>query len=288
MWNALGLTFTQPGGESMQAIVDGTLAVRLFQGFISRNAILCARLAQNGFTGPKNFLEGPWGYFHLYSRDQCDREALIGDLGKRFELCKTMFKSYPSCGATIASTDAILRLIREKGIGPENVARIDIRVMPYTHKLVGHPFKIGEKPTISAQFSIQYCVANALLRKDSKLRHFQEEAIRDPKIMELVRKIHVNADPALDSGKREFNLRTEMRATTTMGDVHQTVVDIPSGFPGNPLNRENLIERFRDAATHGDKSLSTERIEEIISVVDCLEDLNDIRNLIPLLSDQSE
>lgn len=268
----------------MQAIVDGTLAVRLFQGFISRNSILSARLAQKGFTGPKNFLEGPWGYFHLYSRDQYDREALMGGLGKRFELNKTMFKSYPSCGATIASTDAILHLIREKGISPEDVARIDIKVMPYTYKLVGYPFKIGEKPIVNAQFSVQYCVASALLRTDSKLRHFQEEAIKDPRIAELVKKIHVTADPALDLGRMEFNLRTDMKVTTTGGDVYQTIVDIPSGFPGNPLSREQHIERFRDAATHGSRSLPAEKIEEMISMVDHLEDVKDIRSLIPLLS----
>jgi len=284
MWNALGLTLTQPGGESMQAIVDGTLAVRLFQGFISRNAILCAQLAQKGFTGPKNFLEGPWGYFHLYSRDQYDRGALMGGLGERFELNKTMFKGYPSCGATIASTDAILHLIREKGVSPEDVARIDIKVMPYTYKLVGHPFKIGEKPIVNAQFSIPYCVASALLRKDSRLRHFQEEAIKNPRIAELVRKIHVTADPALDLGRMEFNLRTDMKVTTTGGDVYQTIVDIPSGFPGNPLSREQHIERFRDAATHGGRSLSVERIEKIISTVDRIGEVEEIRRLIPLLS----
>ena len=139
----------------------------------------------------------------------------LGELGKRFELNKTMFKSYPSCGATIASTDAILYLIREKGINPENVARIDIKVPPYTYKLVGHQFKVGEKPTVNAKFSIQYCVANALLRKGSKLKHFEEACIRDPKIVELIKKIHVTADPALDSGQREFSSRTDMKVTTT-------------------------------------------------------------------------
>lgn len=164
------------------------------------------------------------------------------------------------------------------------MAHIDIKVMPYTYKLVGHPFKIGEKPTVNAQFSIQYCVANALLRKDSKLRHFQETAIKDPKIMELVNKIHVTADPRIDLGRIEFNLRTDLKVTTTTGDAYQAVVDIPSGFPGNPLKSEEHIDRFRDAATHGDKALSAEKIEEIIFIVDHLEEMKDIRSLIPLLS----
>jgi 2-methylcitrate dehydratase PrpD len=284
MWNALGLTFTQPGGESMQAIVDGTLAVRLFQGCVSRNSILCVQFAQKGFTGPKNFLEGPWGYFHLYSKDKYDSEVLVGELGKRFELDKTVFKSYPSCGATIASTDATLYLIKERGINPESVARIDMRVLPYCYRLVGGQFEAGEKPTVNAKFSIQYCVANAMLRKGSKLEHFEEEYIRDPKVMELVKKIHITADPTIDSGQREFSLRTEMKVTTIKGDVYQKVVDIPTGFPGNAMSAEEHIERFRDAATYKCKRLPEEKIEKIIDTVRHLEAVKDVRSLIPLLS----
>jgi 2-methylcitrate dehydratase PrpD len=286
MWNALGLTFTQPGGESMQAIVDGTLAVRLFQGCVSRNSILCVWFAQKGFTGPKNFLEGPWGYSHLYSKDQFDSGVLIGELGKRFELNKTVFKSYPSCGATIASTDAALSLVKEGGIAPESVARIDIRVLPYCYRLVGGQFEAGEKPTVNAKFSIQYCVANALLRRGSRLEHFEEESIRDPQIMGLVKKIHITADPTIDSGQRELSLRTDMKVTTVKGDVYQKIVDIPSGFPGNPMGAGEHIERFRDAATYSHKRLPEERIEEIISTVRHLETVKDIRSLIPLLSNE--
>lgn len=284
MWNALGLTFTQPGGESMQAIVDGTLAVRLFQGCVSRNSMLCTRLAQRGFSGPKNFLEGPWGYFHLYSKDKYDPDALVRDLGKRFKLDNTVFKRYPSCGGTIASTDATLYLIREKGINSDNIARIDIKVLPYLFKLVGGQFKIGENPTVDAKFSIQYCVASGLLRKDAKLKHFDEADVRDPRIAELVKKIHVTADPKIDSGRIEFSLRTEMNVRTLKGEIFHKVVDIPRGFPGNPMSNQEHIERFKDAATYGDRSMDEEKIEKILFMVHNLEEINDVRSLIPLLS----
>jgi 2-methylcitrate dehydratase PrpD len=286
MWNALGLTFTQPGGESMQAIVDGTLAVRLFQGCVSRNSMLCARLAKRGFSGPKNFLGGPWGYFHLYSKDKYDPDALVRDLGKRFELNNTVFKRYPSCGGTIASTDATLYLAREKGINSDNIARVDIKVLPYLFKLVGGQFKIGENPTVNAKFSIQYCVANALLRKDAKLRHFDGSEVRDPRIAELVKKIHVTADPKIDSGQIEFSLRTDMNVTTLKGEIFHKVVDIPRGFPGNPLSNQEHFERFEDAATYGERPIGDEKLEKILFMVRNLEEIKDVRSLIPLLSTQ--
>jgi 2-methylcitrate dehydratase PrpD len=282
MWNALGLTLTQPGGESMQAIVDGTLAVRLFQGFVSRNGILCSRLAHRGFTGPKNFLEGPWGYFHLYSRDEYDSGALVNGLGSRFEVDKTVFKRYPSCGGTIACTDAILYLMKEERIAPENVAAIEVRVLPYFYKLVGAQFMPGGNPTVEAKFSLQYCVANALLRKGSKLIHFDEGNVRDQRIADLVRKIHVIADAGIDEGKRELSLRTDVKVHTVGGDMYRKVVDVPGGFPGNPLSVQEHIERFEDAVSYGGRRIDEEKIQKIIAMVRNLEKMKDIRDLIPL------
>ena len=75
-----------------------------------------------------------------------------------------MFKKFPSCGATQASTQMILDLMAEEGIGADDVERIEITVPPYIYKLVGHPFRVGSNPKVNAQFSIRYCVANALTR----------------------------------------------------------------------------------------------------------------------------
>ena len=56
-WNALALAFNKSGG-SFQSNVDGSLAVRVIQGWVSQSGITCARFAKSGITGPKNFLEG--------------------------------------------------------------------------------------------------------------------------------------------------------------------------------------------------------------------------------------
>jgi 2-methylcitrate dehydratase PrpD len=102
--------------------------------------------------------------------------------------------------------------------------------------------------------------------------------------MELVKKIHITADPTIDSGQREYSLRTDMKITTVQGDVDQKIVDIPSGFPGNAMSAEEHIDRFWDAATYKGKRLPEEKIEKIIDTVRHLEAAKDIRSLIPLLS----
>jgi len=285
MLDTLALAFNKSGG-SFQCNVDGALAVRAIQGFVAQGGIISAQLAQKGINGPKNFIDGVHGYFHLYAKDKYNSAALTDKLGQRFEVStKTLFKKYPSCAATAGSINAILGLIREKNLTPESVARIDIRVTPFpsVYKLVGHQFEIGQNPRINAQFNIQYCVANALLRKSSRLQHFEESQIREPRIMELTRKIHVAPDPALDLGRPEFHLRTDMKVATTGGDVYHKVVDIPRGAPGNPMTSEEHQECFRDYVNYAGKPLPSENVDKIVSMVGRLEEVEDVCSLIPLL-----
>ncbi len=283
MLNALALAFNRSGG-SFQSNIDGSLAVRVIQGFVSQSGIICAQLAKRGITGPKNFMEGIYGYFHLYAKDKYNKEALIENLGKRFEMDNTLFKKYPSCGCTLSSTDAILDLIKEKEIIPEEIDHIEVKVPPYCYKLVGHPFEIGSNPKVNAQFSIQYCVANALIRRSSKLSHFDEFNIKDPKIQQMIKKIQISADQSLEHPENPgFSLSAHMTVYMTNGKVYEKTVTIPRGLPGNPLTKEEHLERFYDCIDYSGKKLHKKSLNRIILIVKKLEEIKDVRKLIPLL-----
>jgi 2-methylcitrate dehydratase PrpD len=278
-WNALAIAFNKSGG-SFQSNIEGTLSVRLIQGFVSQGGFVSVQLAKSGFTGPKSFLEGVYGYFHLYAKDTYDAQAVVGDLGERFEFQKTIFKKYPSCVGTFAGTEAMLDLVRERDITPDDVMKVDIKVTPYVYKMPGGGFKIGDNPRVDAQFSIQYCVANALLRKSSKLEHFEERFVLDPKIMDIAKKVNVVADPALD---KRGETALEMQVITRDGTVYTKSLDFPSGLPENPLTREENMERFRSCISFAGELIPQENIEQLISLVGELERVKDVRLLIPLL-----
>jgi 2-methylcitrate dehydratase PrpD len=280
--NALAIAFNKSAG-SFQSNIEGTLSVRLIQGFTSQSGMISAQLAKKGFTGPKSFLGGTYGYFHLYAKDKYDPEMVVGDLGKRFEISKTLFKKYPSCGDTLTSTDGILELVKEKGITPDDIVQIEIRVTPYAYKLTGNEFKIRENPRVDAQFNIRYCVANVLLRKSSRLEHFEKSSVMDPKIMDIVKKINVSPDLTLDE---RGETAMEMQVLTKGGTVYNKSIDFPAGFPEKPLTQEENMERFRNCMSYAKKALSHKNIEKLNSVVSGLEKIKDIRCLIPLLLHQ--
>lgn len=278
MWNALGLALNKMGGSG-QNNIEGAQAVSLVAGFAAESGILCAQLAQKGITGPQEFIEGSCGWLKMFGTDKLDPEKVTGELGTRFELNRTLFKKHPSCGLTQTSTEGILDLVREKGITVEDVDKINIRVGPFAHTVVGH-FHIGDSPRVNAQFSVPYCVASALLRKNSSLRFFEESFIREPVIEEVIKKISVIPDPEIE--KREQRAM-EMDVYTRQGKVYHKRIDIPRGSPGNEMTREEHLARFRECTAYGNRPLSPGKTEKVISFVDNLESANNICDLIPLL-----
>jgi 2-methylcitrate dehydratase PrpD len=281
MWNALGHALNQSGG-SWQGTVDGSVAARVLQGDASRGGIYSAQLAQKGITGPVNFLEGSYGYFNLYAQGQQD-PAVASDLGERYDFYRTFLKKHPSCGTTNSTIDAVYDLMVEKGITPEEVSAIKVKVTPFTYNFTGRPFEYGQNPRIAAMYSIQYCVANALLRKSCMLRHFDESFVREPDILDLIKKIHPVADTSLDI---LTDIGSIMEVTMKDGSVYNKTVEFPKGTMENPLTEEEIIEKFEDCANYSKKPIARENINKILSTVLDLEKVKDVRSLVPLLISQ--
>jgi hypothetical protein len=59
-------------------------------------------------------------------------------------------------------------------------------------------------------------------------------------------------------------------------------IDINAGFAERPLTKEEIMERFRNCMSYAKKPLSDERVEKLLSLIGKLEEVEDIRGLIPL------
>jgi 2-methylcitrate dehydratase PrpD len=279
-WNALALAFNRCGG-SFQSHIDGSLGVRFVQGWVAQAGVLCARLAAKGITGPKNFLEGIYGYLHLYGKDLFTGEDITAGLGERFLLEKMVFKKYPSCALTQGPTDVILRLMTEERFSFEDVDRVEITVPPYTHKLVGHEFEVGDNPRVNSQFSIRFCVANALVKGSSRLEHFEREQVEDRRVLDLTKRITVIPDKSLEAwGHTPHDMRVFMRDGREL--FRQLAVG--PGFPGNPLSRSDHEQNFRDCLEFAGKEISKGKADALVAMIWNLEEVSDVRQFVRLLS----
>ncbi|MGW5072055.1 MmgE/PrpD family protein [Rhodococcus sp. NPDC004095] len=273
--HALGLAFNKSAG-SFQSNIDGSLAVRLIQGWVAESGVTCAQMAHTGLTGPSAFLDGLYGYAHLYARDEISGSQFTADLGNRWTLTDTGFKKYPSCGLTQGPTELALHAYAD-GVRPGIVKHIDVAVTPYGHRLVGHPFVPGENPRVAAQFNAAYCVASALLHGSSRLRHFTPGAVTTTDIQDMIHRIAVHADPRLDEHGPGA---TRLTVHATNGEILDYAIDAPPGFPGNSLTTEDHEMRLRDCLSAAPQSASSARNDELVSALGHLEELDDVNGLI--------
>jgi 2-methylcitrate dehydratase PrpD len=283
MLNAMALTFNR-AGSSFQSNVDASLAVRLIEGFISQNGVMCAQLAARDLTGPRNWIEGVWGYFHLFCKDQRDTQTLTGGLGARWYTETFGYKTRPQCGATISSTDAILGLMQRHPIEPDDVLSIDIDMANEGPcSLVGAPFAVGPNPEVSGQFSVRYCVANAIARKQSSLEHFTAAAVNDPVVVALAQRIDTHLKPELAEGRRELAAKVALTIRLTDGRTLRCGADGPSGFPPYPKSEEAHLRDFRTHMAFGGHAPPPETIGAIEKMTGDLDECDDVRAMIPLL-----
>ena len=279
MLNALGLALTRCGG-SFQSHVDGALAGRLEQGLTAQAAVESVEYAAAGITGPVNFLEGVYGYTHLYARDLCAPADFVEGLGHRWKVRGFMFKQYPSCGATQGVTQLVLDAARSLALTADDVERIVVTMPPYCHRLVGNPFVPGPNPRVSAQFSVQYCVANALVRGVAGLRQFRPDAVLDARLVPLMSRVEVVADVAMDRrGHSSVDIELQMRD----GRRDRRGYDVSPGYPGHDLDDDAHRRRWDDCMEYAALPLAPGAADELREVVARVEDEPDITARIGLL-----
>jgi 2-methylcitrate dehydratase PrpD len=271
MVNALGFALTRASG-SHQAAADKVSAVKLSCGLVSRSGIESAVLAQKGFSGIRNVLQGDFGFFALFSRGGYNADALTEGLGKSFP---TGFRTKirPHCGTTQPATEATLQLVHENDIDPEQVSHVIADVDPGVYPITGHPFNLVEGSPTEGHFHLAYTVANAIVRKGSRLEHFTEAAVRDPQVGALAHRVHVVSNQNIKEP-----LATHVAIFMKDGSKYSRYENRMPMIS----EIEDVRKKFRECAAFGSPSLAEANAEKIIATADRLEELDDVSELIKL------
>jgi 2-methylcitrate dehydratase PrpD len=161
MINAFSIAYGQTCG-TMQAHTEGSSLLAMQMGFNARNAVVACDLAARGFDGPKNVLEGPFGYFKLIETSGAPAR-LAQDLGRRRFITELAHKPFPSGRATHGIIEACLELRRQHGFRASTIDRVTARVPPLVRHLVGRPPQLQMSDNY-ARLCASYVAACALLK----------------------------------------------------------------------------------------------------------------------------
>jgi 2-methylcitrate dehydratase PrpD len=278
--NALGIAASDSGGIAEYSISGGSVK-RLHAGFAAHAGVRATLLAKNGLTGPATALEGEKGFCQAFA-NKCYIEEITGGLGKDFRIMWTGNKPYCCCAAQHTVIDATAAIIKEYPVEAEAIEKITVEQMPREVRTVGNI--VEPQDIISAQFSGRFGVALRLIKGSNGFRDYTEENIKDPAILSLIHKIDYIANEAVGT-KSAASAPAVVTVRLANGEVYKKRADYAKGTINNPLNIDELKDKFR-MLTHPD--LSSESAENIIEMLMNLEEIDDISQLLSLLTVKKE
>jgi 2-methylcitrate dehydratase PrpD len=277
--NALGLVFNQMSG-SMQNIWDGVPAFKLLQGLSARNGIISAELANAGWAGPDDPLFGKLGYFKLFAGGCGNPEILTKDLGKKY-FTDAHFKLYPCCAVSHAAVDCALFLANNYNLDYREIKKAVLYVSRSgLNSFLAQPLDAKDFPHAGSAFNYKYHVATVLMNKSIKPEHFESACVHSPEVIRFMDKIRLEQ---LQGVEREL-LCAKIIVTMDTGEQYEKLVESPKGDPlGNPLSRDEILNKFLSNLEFS-KKIDTLKAKKLISLLDRLEELENINEVINLLT----
>ncbi len=209
----------------------------------SRNGVFAAQLAKLGMTGPAPIFEGEMGFFNEVSRGNFEIEKL----GPPFMIDATYIKFWPAEYHSQSAIDAALQL-RETISDWTQIESIEIATFRAAVEIIGgEPEKWRPTTRETADHSLPYCVAVALIDGNVTLSSFDDAHLKNNALLDFIQKITVVGDAALDARYPE-GIPNRLTVTLKNGEKHTCEVTYPRGHARNPMTDAEVEKKFRSMA----------------------------------------
>ena len=268
--HALGIAATQAAGMQQNR---GTMCKYLHAGKAASGGVLAGLLAQQGFDSARDVIEGYRGFSRIYS-DVSVPEALVNELGTRWEITRNGYKPYASAAVLHPVTDA-MREVRAAAmasgtsIESDTVETIELSVCPYVMSISGVR---APESGMQAKFSVFHTAAVGLLDGDGGVAQYTDARVRDPAVLALRDKVRIVIDEKLR--------KDQSRATVIVaGRTHRSAVEHALGTVDNPMGDAAIETKFLANVEHVMERSQAQRIVELVNDVERLEDVSEITRL---------
>ncbi len=263
----------------------GTMTKSLHVGQCARGGLMAALLARKGFTANADAFAHKQGYFNLFNgAGKFHAERVMESWGKPLDIVEpgASYKLYPCCYSTHSPIEAALNLVREYGpFKADDIARVDSwTALPR----LAHTDRPQPKTGLEAKFSVQYCVARALLDGRVLLRDFEPDVLRETAVQSLLARVfaapHREGQFELENGNG-IGFAAEVQITFKNGRVVSSRVLRPLGrTSANPIPPAQLKVKFVDCAG---SVLPAERVAVVANELDRFEAIQSMRAFMCLL-----
>jgi 2-methylcitrate dehydratase len=204
--------------------------------------VTAALLAEKGYTGPEHVIDGKEGLVHCLG-PEWKLEVLTDGLGESWRIERCGMKAFPTEALTHAPISAALKLVQENDLQPDQIEQVHIRSLARAADILADPSKYDPRSKETADHSLPYVIAAAIVDRQVTPAQFEMEKIMDRRIREQLNKVEVVADPDIEAVFPELQ-RVIVRIKTTDGRELTEQLDYPKGDPRNPLTDAEVEEKF--------------------------------------------
>ncbi len=208
----------------------------------SRNGLFAALLAAEGMTGPWQLFEGEFGFWKQVS-GQFAPPPFAGVTGDDWMILQTYVKFWPVEYHAQSAVDAALQL--RPRIDVDAIERIEVDSFDAAVDIIGRdPEKFHPTSRETADHSLPYCVAVALVAGEVTAEQFGDRWLGDGRVARLLARSTIQRDAALTAGYPD-GIPNRLRITMRGGQQVETEVRYPRGHARNPMSDVELEQKFR-------------------------------------------
>ena len=257
-----------------------TVVRSIREAFTARNAIVSCCMAKENLRGFELPLEGKFGFYHAFLRDQYTPEKVLDGLGERWEAAELTYKVWPCCFGNHSPITATLQLMREHALSAADIRHITVEIGP-PNIILCEPLAEKQKPenAINGKFSIPFNVASVIVRGNVTIDSYSDAMLRDPEIRAMAAKVDYIYH---EDWQRGTETRSIVHMDTAKGSFEKAV-DAPFGTPATPMDDAQFEAKFDSCASKAACGKTQSQLDEIKHCVRRLETLEDIRALTALL-----
>ena len=242
-----------------------------FAGMGARNGVTAAIMAQMGFTGVDAVLDGEHNMLDALST-QPQPEQMVARLGEYFYVTETAIKTFSVGYPAQSPLDALLTLRRQHNLTADNVEHILVRLPADGAAIVDN----RAMPDVNVQYALAVALIDGAMSFEDS--HSQARMV-DPRVMAVRKRVQLVADRSLvvaDAPRSGF-----VEVTLRDGRKFNHFTRHAPGTKENPLDTEGVNAKVRGLMA---PVLGAQRTETLIQRVNALEQVANVRELLPLLT----
>lgn len=246
----------------------GTMTKPLHAGNAARNGLYAVLLASKGFTATEGVFSDRSGFFALFKGDTPVDEAQFELLGDPWEVLSPIglaLKAYPACGATHPAIEAASLL--SSVVDVSRIARVRVGVTEQAPQILVYD---NPESALHGKFSMQYCVASALLTGTVNRATFTDAVRTGDDLQALIPKVKMEVDERV---RKSSEFSAIVTVTMEDGTVHEQDIELAKGKPERWLSADELFAKFADC-TGG--MLEARESRELFDLLQSLVDVDDV------------